>query len=162
MRNKQFFDSSAVVRWAALVVAICFIVGCGETVPEIVPLSVSVKTPYGKPINAVQVRFVPTSESLDGNFVGVGVTDSEGICEIALPGKTESSITLGEHKVLVLEPGASEEAVEAYMNGDPSLSLKEKKNRKNRPLPKKYERLFSTPLKYDITPNQARIDIVLE
>ena len=91
-----------------------------------------------------------------------GVTDANGECEIILPGKSEPSITVGQHKVQLLEAGSSDDARKAYMNGDPSVMAKEKKNLKNRPIPKAYERLSSTPLKYDISPDQARIDIVLE
>ena len=58
------------LRWAiVLVTALCFVAGCGETVPDIVPLTVSVKTAKGKPLNRVDVRFVPMLESLDGNFI---------------------------------------------------------------------------------------------
>ena len=146
-----------------LAVVVCLVSGCGgDPVPEIVPLTVSVTKPGGLPLNGVRVRFVPMQESLDGNFIGGGVTDSDGVCEIKLPGKSESGITVGKHKVMLLETGGSDEAREAYMNGDPSAVEKEKKNRKNRPLPKIYERLSSTPLKYDISPDQTRIDIVLE
>ena len=101
-------------------------------------------------------------ESLDGNFIASGVTDDEGTCIIKLPGKSESSITVGEHKVQINEAGISDEAQKAYMEGDKSLSSRERKNRKNRPLPKIYERVSSTPLQYNISPDQGKIDIVLE
>ena len=144
-----------------ILVATSLITGCGETVPDIVPLTVSVKTSDGKPLNAVQVKLIPMLQTLDGNFIASGVTDSDGVCVIKLPGKSESSVTVGEHKIQLLEAGDSDEARAAYMNGDPSVSLKEKKNRKNRPLPKIYERVSSTPLMYDISPDQPQIDIVL-
>lgn len=153
------FDSRCMML---IMVVVGLISGCGETVPDVVPLTVSVTKAGGKPLNAVRVRFVPMLESLDGNFNASGVTDDEGICIIKLPGKSESSITVGEHKVQINEAGISNEAQKAYMKGDSSVSKKEKRNRKNRPLPKKYERVSSTPLKYDISPDQARIDIVLE
>ena len=159
----DFLVVGLIVRWALLIVAaVCLFSGCGETAPDIVPLTVSVTKPGGKPLNNVRVRFVPMLESLDGNFIASGVTDAQGVCEITLPGKSESSISVGEHKVLVLETGGSDAAQKAYMKGDPSVGQREKKNRKNRPLPKVYERLSSTPLKYDISPDQGRIDIVLE
>jgi len=163
MRNNDCTHRRFAGWWPLqLVVAFCLIAGCGETVPDIVPLTVSVTKPGGKPVNAARVRFVPLLESLDGNFIATGVTDDDGVCEIALPGNEKSSITVGVHKVQVLEAGDSEEAKAAYMSGDPSLSLQEKRNRKNRPLPRRYERLSSTPLKYTITSDQSRIDIVLE
>ena len=163
MRSNQFF-SGRFNRWAAVLIlaAAGLISGCGEPVPDVVPLSVSVKTRDGKPLNSVQVRFVPMLESLDGNFIATGITDANGECEIVLPGKSESSITVGSHKVQLLETGGSAEARAAYMAGDPSVALREKNNLKNRPIPQIYERLSATPLLYDISPDQGRIDIVLE
>ena len=81
MRSDRFSCSRLDSRWALLIVAaVCLFSGCGETVPDIVPLTVSVTNSGGKPINNVRVRFVPMLESLDGNFIASGVTDSKGVC----------------------------------------------------------------------------------
>jgi hypothetical protein len=139
------------------------VLGCGgDSAPEIVPLKVTVKTAKGQPINQVQVRFVPQSDSLDGNFIAKGVTDDKGTCELMMPGKTESGLPVGAHKVLVADGPVSGDAREAYMRGDAGASNKEMAGRRHRPINAKYSKLQTTPLTITVSADEPEIDIVLD
>ena len=81
------------------------------------------------------------------------------MCIITLPGKSESSISVGEHKVLVLETGGiSDAAQKAYMKGDPSVMEKEKKNLKESPDPQSLRTFVfnSSQIQYLARPRQNR------
>jgi len=70
--------------------AVSQFVGCGGPAkPELVQMTVTVKTGKGQPINHVEVRFVPQVDGLDGNDIATGVTDAQGTCQLMLPGKEE-------------------------------------------------------------------------
>ncbi len=130
--------------------------------PPSVPVSVIVTTKAGEPINYLNVRFVPMTEGLDGNFIATGLTDDSGMCELKMPGKLESGVSVGEHKVQILDSSISADAREAYMAGDSSVAERESKLRKHRPINDKYSRLSTTPLKFTVSADQPTIEIVLD
>jgi len=138
--------------------------GChrGPVIPENVPISIVVINSKGQPLNKVKVRLIPQLDGLDGNFIARGTTDDQGRCSPSLPGKEKSGVPACRHKVQVTEAGMSDEARRAYEDGDVSLSIKEKKSLKNRPFPKEYTRLLSTPLEIEVTPDQTEIELKLE
>lgn len=154
----------AIGRFSLILVLLFFIAGCsGKTVaPENVPLSVVVRNSQGKPLNRVNVKFFPQIDGLDGNYIASGVTDDKGRCELKLPGGEVSACPACQHKVQISEGGISDAAQEAYMSGDPSVSIREKKSKKNRPIPKKYTLLSSTPLLIDVSAEEPEIEIDLE
>lgn len=141
-----------------LVVAGC---GSGPEPPEIVPLSVVIKNAKGDPINQVSVRFFPQVDGLDGNYIASGVTDDEGRCELKMPGREDSSVPACLHKVQLNEAGVSDEARQAYMDGDPTASVREKRSKKNRPIPKEYNLLSTTPLEIEVSAEKSEIEIEL-
>ena len=158
---RKIFNAKAISALALLIVGGLF-VGCGKSIPPSVPVSVTVKTKNGDPINYLNVRFVPTDNSLDGNFIATGVTDDEGTCELNMPGGPDSGVSVGEHKVQILDASISGEARAAYMSGDPSVAEREQKLRKHRPINDKYTRLSTTPLKFTVSADQPTIEIVLD
>ena len=157
----KIFKAKASLTLALLIAGILF-VGCEKAVPPSVPVTVTVKTKDGKPINFLNVRFVPTTAGLDGNFIATGVTDDAGTCELKMPGKSESGVSVGEHKVQILDSSISDKAREAYMSGDSSIADRESRLRKHRPISDKYSRLSTTPLKFNVSADQPTIEIVLD
>ena len=146
----------------AVLILCCLLLGCGPSIPPSVPVKVTVKTKSGEPINMLNVRFVPTNKDLDGNFIATGVTDDEGTCDLNMPGKPDSGVSVGEHIVQIMDAGISGDARAAYMSGDPTLAEREEKLRKHRPINDKYTRLSTTPLKFTVSADQPTIEIVLE
>ena len=136
------------------------LVGCsGGTTVEIVPVS-GVLMLRGKPLPNAEIKLVPMADGLDGNFVASGVSNAKGEFTLRLPGKDESGCCVCECKVLVVEgpiPGDRKDDEASIMKAANFL-----KSLKNRPIPKKYERLRSTPLTLTIAPNNPKIEIILE
>jgi hypothetical protein len=159
--SRKIFKAKANFALAVLIVGGLF-VGCEKSVPPSVPVQVTVKTKDGQPINFLKVRFVPTTEGLDGNFIASGVTDDAGTCELKMPGKSDSGVSVGEHKVQIFDASISDDAREAYMSGDSSVADREQRLRKHRPINDKYTRLSTTPLQFIVSADQPTIEIVLE
>jgi hypothetical protein len=163
--ESMMLDSSLKFRstWLVLFAAVLF-AGCsgGSSTPEVVPMTVTVKTAKGQPINNVLVRFVPQIEGLDGNFIATGVTDSNGTCELKFPGKGKPGCCACEHKVLVLEGPVPDEARANYAK-DQGASIERFNNSlKHRPLPKKYSLLVDTPLRCTPSAETSTFDIELK
>jgi hypothetical protein len=148
---------------AVLVATMLLFAGCGGTaVPDVVPVTVVVKTKSGSPVNNVLVRFVPQAEGLDGNYIATGVTDKEGTCVLSFPGKEdEPGCCACLHKVQLLEGPPPEEARSAYtQDGGASIDRFEK-TLKHRPLPKEYERLTTTTLTFTPSEDDSTFEITL-
>lgn len=131
--------------------------GC-DAEPEFSKVTGTV-TKNGKPLNRVQVRFVPTDETL-GEFIGAGITDDDGNFTIAISGREEDVCCAGECKVTLREAGVPAEIRGQLEQGGGrgagnmnALQVYEA-SLKNRPIPKSYERLHSTPLKTNVTPGE--------
>ena len=145
-----------------LVTVSVLVTGCGESIPDLVPVTAFVKSADGEPIGQLKIRLVPQDNSLDGNYIASGITGDDGKCVLKLPGRQESEIPACQHKVLILEAPESAEARQAYMSGDPSAVKKELSERKGRPIPDKYSTLQRTPLVIEISAERPEIEIVLE
>ncbi len=157
-------DSSLKFRstWFVLLAAV-LIAGCsGGSTPDVVPMTVTVKTPKGEPVNNVLVRFVPQVEGLDGNFIATGVTDSNGTCELKFPGKDEPGCCACAHKVLVLEGPVPDEARANYGKDEGASIERFNRSLRHRPLPKRYSLLVDTPLLCTPSAETSTFDIELK
>ena len=134
--------------------------GCsGGTKVEVVPVS-GVLMLRGKPLPNAEIKLVPMAEGLDGNFTAYGVTDAKGEFVLRLPGKDESGCCACDCKVLVVEgpiPGDRGEDEASIMK-----AAKFVKSLKNRPIPKEYERLLTTPLTLTIVADNPKIELTLD
>ena len=156
------FNSLRAMNLVAISLLMLINFGCsGSKIPEQVPLSVVVLNAKGKPLNNVSVRFVPQIDGLDASFIANGTTDDAGRCELN-SSSVKPGVAVCQHKVQITEAKASSDARAAYMAGDPSVSIKEKRSRKNRPIPAQYTRLATTPLLIDVTKDQPEVELVLE
>lgn len=156
-RNKTA-DRSSLFLLLGLAALLCG--GCGPIEPDVTAAG-GVVTINGNPINNVEVRFVPVDQALDGNYIARGVTDEEGKFTLHFPGKTDSGVVIGTHKVMVLEgpvpEGGRGQSEEAQME-----ALKFEKSLKNRPIPKIYMSLSQTPISVVVTEGKSDYSIELE
>ena len=144
---------------ALLALGIMTIAGCGTPPPEIVPVT-GVLTCNGAPLGNALVSFVPMQEGLDGNFTASGVTDRAGKFSLQLPGQSEPGCCACECKVLVVEgpiPGDSRGQDEKSL----LASARFRKSLTNRPIPKEYERVGTTPLTYTVSAEIKSFEIDL-
>ena len=152
--NSKFWPSLAF-----LVLGIITLTGCGEKPPEIVPVTGTVvykNAPYGN----VEVKFIPMRNDLDGNYVASGVTNKAGEFTLHLQGKTEPGCCACECKVLIVEgpiPGDTRSQDEQSLLAAANF----RKSLKNRPIPKKYERVGTTPLLLNVTAENNSFEIEL-
>lgn len=116
-------------------------------------------------MNRVEVRFVPADDTLN-KFIGSGISDDEGNFTIAIPGREEDVFCEGPCKVTLREAGVPNEirgqleSGEGRQGGGNELK-RYKASLKQRPIPREYERLHSTPLAFEITSDQAEYNIEL-
>lgn len=151
--------SSFRVSLAFLILATALVlVGCGPAPPEIVPASGRVMLD-GEPLANVEIRFIPTRDGLDGNMVGSGVTDDDGKYTIRLPGRNEPGTCACETKITVTEGPIPKEIRDSDNSQMAVTEFLE--NLKNRPIPKKYNRMADTPLSIVVTPDQTDYPIEL-
>jgi len=154
--------SAAGLLSAAVLVFCLGLTGCGKAIPPVVPMTATVKTADGQPVNNVLVRFVPQLDHLDGNYIASGVTDDNGVCEIKLPTKEESGCCACWHKVVVVEGPVPDSVRENYMK-DAGASMKVfEKTLKHRPIPRDYTKLFSTPLAVEVSETTSEFEIVFK
>ena len=100
-------------------------------------------------------------EGLDGNHIASGITGKDGLCELKLPGDEGLGVRACEHKVTVTEGPAPDKARAAYFKDKGASIRRFERSLKNRPIPGKYERLFSTPLKCTPSAEVSTFEIVL-
>ena len=156
-RNFKSCPSKIAQAVVILTAALALVGGGGPGLPEIVPVSGTV-TIDGKPYQRVMVRFTPLQEGLDGNSIAIGQTDMQGKYTVELPGKghgayaCECAVTIheGEIPAEVRESGNDQMAATAYMN-----SLQD------RPIPRKYNLINDTPLRFKVTADKATYDLEL-
>jgi hypothetical protein len=120
-------------------------------------------TKNGEPVSMVEVRFVPVDDKL-GKYIASGISDEEGKFTIAIPGREDEVCCEGPCKVTLREapvPGDIRGQLESNegRGGGGNKLMQYKKSLKNRPIPRKYERLHSTPLMFEVTAGQAQYDI---
>lgn len=137
--------------------------GCGKGDPDLTPVS-GVVTKNGEPVNRAQVRFVPIDGELS-EFIGAGITDDDGKFTIKIAGREGDLCCTGQCKVTIREAGIPAEIrgrLEGSGGGQGGGALQQyKKSLKNRPIPKDYERLHSTPLLLEVTTEQQEYNIEL-
>lgn len=145
-------------RVPALLVLL-FICGCGAKLPEIVPVTGSV-TYKGEPLAKATVKFLPMADGLGGNFTASGVTDEEGKFTLALPGDKGEGCYACETKVIVLEgptpPGSRDDSKKGDM-----IRRKHAASLKNRPIPKQYGRMGTTPFSFTVSAEENEFDLDL-
>ena len=138
--------------------ALVFVVGCGKAEPVLTKVSGRI-TNGGKPVNKVEVRFVPSGEGL-GDYIGAGISDEDGNFTIAIPGRKDELCCTGNCKVTVREaplPGDVRGRLESKegRGGGGGALMQYKASLKNRPIPRAYERLHSTPLTFNVTTDKS-------
>jgi hypothetical protein len=141
----------AAVAGAALAVLLA---GCQKTPPPIVEASGVIRLD-GKPLNKVQVRFIPM-DGYGAEYMAAGVTDEAGRFQLTCNGKPGACAC--EHRVVVTEadipPRLQSENAQAelarYLD---SLG--------GRPIPPKYSNLADSPLEAKVTAGRAEYDFDL-
>lgn len=141
-----------------ILAAVLAFVGCGPSVPEIVPVSGTI-TYKGEPYAGVEVKFYPLQEGLDGNFTASGITDRNGKYILTLPGKTEPGGCACECAVTITEGPIPKEVRES--RNQQIASTNYLAQLKNRPIPSIYNRMSDTPLKVSVTKDSETYDFEL-
>jgi hypothetical protein len=155
LSNKSKFWPSL----AFLMLGIITLAGCGKAPPEIVPVTGTVNF-RNAPLGNVEVKFLPMSKELDGNYVASGITNKAGEFTLHLQGKTEPGCCAFECKVLIVEgpiPGDTRAQDEKSLLAAANF----RKKLKNRPIPKKYERPGTTPLSFTVSAENNKFEIEL-
>ena len=147
-------------RMTSVVIALLVLIsGCTPKLPEIVQVNGSLQL-RGKPLAKATVKFLPMVDGLGGNFTASAVTDDKGKFSLSLPGKKGPGCYACEMKVLISEgptpPGSRDETAEGRAIADAY-----RKSLKNRPIPKKYGRVGTTPLDVVVSPEENEFDFVL-
>ena len=154
--------STATIVRLAFAFGILFFVGCGSGPnPEILPVS-GVVTIDGKPLPNAEVRFVPMTEDLDGNFIASGITGKKGEFSLRLPGKEDVGCVVGLSKVTIDDQPLPDKVHAAYGSGNQALVKRYDASLKNRPIPTKYKLLRSTPLSYEVSDEQSEFNIEIK
>jgi hypothetical protein len=129
--------------------------GCGKApAPAIVEAEGFVRVD-GKPLNKVEVRFVPIADSGMG-YVATGVTDETG--HFRLTCKGQPGACAGENRVLVLEA----EIPARLQSEDAQVELAQYfRSLGGRPIPPRYGNLAASPLTVTVKADQKHYPIEL-
>ena len=142
------------------VVLSCF-AGCnGRANPDVVPGG-GILTANGKPMNNVEIRFIPTQEGLDGNFIAKGVSDENGKFVLSFPGEDGSGVVVGENKVILLE-GPMPEGARGQSEESQKEAVAFARGLKFRPIPRHYSSLSESPLSFSVTADKSEFEIDIE
>ena len=99
-------------------------------------------------------------DGLGGNHVASGVTDKTGAFTLKFPGKVEPGCCACQCKVLIVEAPIPDEG-----RGEDEASImaagRYRKSQRNRPIPKEFERIGTTPLSYDVDESNKHFEIKL-
>lgn len=151
MKRGQCISSIRISQAVVVMATALVMVGCGQPPPEIVPVSGTVMLD-GMPLPNVEIRFIPTRPGLDGNMIGIGITDNEGKFTLRLPGRNESSCCACECKITVSEGPIPDDIRSGQ---DQTAATKFLKKLNNRPIPKKFTRMADTPLSVTVSPDRS-------
>jgi hypothetical protein len=135
--------------WLAALAAAAFITGCGKPPPPpIVPAEGIVRLD-GKPLNRVEVRFIPLIEH-GPQYVATGVTDEKGRFKLTCNG--QPGACLGENRVLIVES-----EIPARLKGeDAQLELARYfQSLGSRPIPVRYANLADSPFSVTVTADKG-------
>jgi hypothetical protein len=140
---------------AASCIAFAFsIIGCGKAPPPpIVPAQGTVVL-NGAPLPAAQVRFIP-STGYGTEYIAAAVTDDQGHFTLECNGQPGACAT--ENTVLVLEADIPPQFQGENRQRELATYLQ---SLKNRPIPRTYGTLVTTPLK--LTVREGQPDYKLE
>ncbi len=125
-----------------LLVVTAMIAGCGQSGPEILPVT-GVVTLDGKPLDQARVVFVP-----DKGRPAVGLTDSSGQYKLQF-NETKWGALSGPHKVQI----TTERQASGGEGGEPLIPAQKEL------LPKKYNE--STELQANVAPDKVKFDFDL-
>lgn len=140
----------------ALMISLSAIVGCGPSIPELVPASGRL-TINGDPVPHAKVSFIPMADGLDGNHTSSGLTDEDGNFSLEIP-TGESGAYACLNKITVRD-GPAPAAARSQDPGSAQIWDDFKKSLKNRPIPDDYRSLSGTPLEFTVSGDQAEYNI---
>ena len=142
-------SSAGAIVWAAL------LAGCGKAPPPPIIAAEGVVRLNGKPLNKVEVRFIPLID-YGAEYVATGITDETGRFKLTCHG--QPGACAGENRVLVVES-----AIPARLQGEDAQAELAKYFRSlgGRPIPAKYGSLTDTPLTADVNTNQREYNFDL-
>lgn len=144
-----------------LILGALVLVGCGPTVPPIVPVSGTLTNKAGAPVKNAIVRVVSTSDELDAKYVATGTTDDEGKFTLSLQGDSQEGCCTGENKVQIMEGSEPDEVRQAYLGGDPRSVDRYRQSLGPRPADV-YSRLTTTPLTITVTADQQEYPLTID
>ena len=110
----------------------------------------------GAPLPNAQVRFIP-SISLGAEYIATGVTDTQGHYRLECNGQPGACAT--DHIVIVTEADIPVELQSENKQRELAVFLK---SLKNRPIPKNYSTLVSTPLRVTVTEGNPEYKLELK
>jgi hypothetical protein len=144
LRLGSFTCSAAALAVAAL------LGGCGPSAPPIVPAGGVVRLD-GKPLNSVEVVFVPGIE-FGPEYVARGVTDEEGRFQLRCKGRPGACAC--EHRVMIVEAELPSELKGESLQAQQDLA-EYLASLGGRPLPQKYASLVDSPLTVTVTAGRS-------
>ena len=137
-----------------LYVGVCilpFFAGCGPSVPDIFQAS-GTCTIDGKPLPNAIVKFIPIADGLNGSHVASGKTDEQGNFVLSL--RSQPGVYGCYNKVIIQDIEAPAEA--RGMDEESSGNWRAfKASLANRPIPKDFRNLASTPLSFEISSDSS-------
>jgi hypothetical protein len=142
---------------AALAVALA-LAGCSKSSPDLVTVEGEVLL-NGQPLPNATVTFVPMIEGFGAEYMASGVSDEKGHFKVVCPGKNGAPV--GENRVTVTNPsppeGARGQSAAAQAKAAAFFA-----SLKNRPIPRQYTTVVSTPLVINVTASQAEYRLELQ
>ena len=145
---------SARAAVAAAGLAALLAAGCGKTPPPIVPAQ-GVITLDGRPLNKVEVRFVPV-EGYGGEYIAVGVTDEAGRFQLTCNGKPGACAC--QNRVVVIDTDPPPRLQGENAQAELAQYLQ---SLGGRPIPPKYGSLAESPLEAAVTAGRTEYDFDL-
>jgi hypothetical protein len=131
--------------------------GCGKAQPTVTEAEGRVLLD-GKPLSAASVQFIPQLDGFGAEWNSIGSTDADGKFQLQCAFKNQPGAVVGTHWVLVTEmpvPGEyrSQENQGGYEKHLASLM--------NRPIPRQYGEIRTTPLKVEVKKGQKTYELAL-
>jgi hypothetical protein len=131
--------------------------GCAKAPPTVTEAEGRVLLD-GKPLSGASVQFIPQLDGFGAEWNSIGSTDADGKFQLQCAFKNQSGAVVGTHWVLVTEmpvPGdyRSQENQGGYEKHLASLV--------NRPIPRQYGEIRTTPLKVEVKKGQKTYELTL-
>ena len=150
-----------VVMTRTLIVSACAglfaCAGCGPHLPEVVPVS-GVVTINGEPLPNARITFAPLLDSFGAESNSTAVSDAEGRFQLVCQYNDQPGAVVGQHVVMVTESDLPEK-MRAEQDG--RIVAKYRAGLGNRPIPPAYASFTQSPLKLEVTPDQAEYELTL-